>query len=109
MQKRPDWDEYFIGISREVAKRATCDRGMSGCVIVKNKRIMSTGYVGAPAGLKHCDEVGHLLKKAVNEVGSPIVCIVLEQLMLRLMQLHRLQNMVLVLMVLLCIVRWNLV
>lgn len=64
---RPSWDEYFIGISREIAKRATCDRGMAGCVIVKDKRIMSTGYVGAPSGLKHCDEVGHLMKKVLKE------------------------------------------
>ena len=67
---RPSWDEYFIGISREVAKRATCDRGMSGCVIVKNRRIVSTGYVGAPSGVEHCDEAGHLLKKALKEDGS---------------------------------------
>ena len=56
---RPDWDEYFMGIINEIAKRATCDRGRNGCVIVKNKRIVATGYVGAPAGLEHCDEAGH--------------------------------------------------
>ena len=67
---RPDWDEYFIGISREVAKRATCDRGRSGAVIVKDKRILCTGYVGAPAGLRHCDEVGHLFKTVYREDGS---------------------------------------
>lgn len=67
---RPSWDEYFIGISREVAKRATCDRGRSGCVIVKDKRIISTGYVGAPSKLPHCDEAGHLLKRILNDDGS---------------------------------------
>ncbi len=46
----------------EVAKRATCDRGRSGCVIVKEKRILTTGYVGSPVGLPHCDDVGHLMK-----------------------------------------------
>ena len=67
---RPSWDEYFIGISREVAKRATCDRGRSGCIIVKGKRIISSGYVGAPSKMPHCDEVGHLLKRVLNDNGS---------------------------------------
>ena len=43
-----------------LAPEQLCDRGRAGCVIVKDKRIISTGYVGAPAGCKHCDEVGHL-------------------------------------------------
>ena len=53
-----------------VAKRATCDRGRSGCVIAKENRILVTGYVGAPAGLPHCDEVGHQMKKMIHEDGS---------------------------------------
>lgn len=57
--KRPSWDEYFMQIRAVVGNRGTCDRGRSGCVIVKDKRIVSAGYVGAPVGLKHCDEVGH--------------------------------------------------
>jgi len=68
--KRPSWDEYFIELSRTVAKRATCDRGRSGCVIVKDNQILVTGYVGAPSGLPHCDEVGHKMKKMVHEDGS---------------------------------------
>jgi dCMP deaminase len=56
---RPSWDEYFMNIVKIVGTRATCDRGRSGCVIVKDKRIISTGYVGSPAGIKHCDELGH--------------------------------------------------
>jgi dCMP deaminase len=64
---RPSWDEYFIEVSRAVAKRATCDRGRSGCVIVREKRILTTGYVGAPAGLPHCDEVGHQMKSVTHE------------------------------------------
>jgi len=68
--KRPSWDEYFIGIAQAVAKRATCDRGRNACLIVKDKRILSTGYVGAPVGLPHCDDVGHLLRKTINEDGS---------------------------------------
>jgi len=67
--QRPSWDDYFIDISRTVAKRATCDRGMSGAVIVRDKRILTTGYVGAPAGLPQCDEVGHQFQEVINDQG----------------------------------------
>jgi dCMP deaminase len=67
---RPTWDEYFMGIVDAVAKRATCDRGRTAVVIVKDKRIMSTGYVGSPVGVPHCDDVGHLMKKVIHEDGS---------------------------------------
>lgn len=68
--RRPSWDEYFMALVDQVAKRATCDRGKSGCVITKNKRIICTGYVGSPPGFPHCDEVGHLLKKVIDEDGT---------------------------------------
>ncbi|MBU1201557.1 MAG: cytidine/deoxycytidylate deaminase family protein [Nanoarchaeota archaeon] len=64
---RPTWDEYFMEVARTIAKRATCDRGRSGCVIAKNKQLLVTGYVGSPIGLPHCDEAGHLIKKVVHE------------------------------------------
>ncbi|HLC59771.1 MAG TPA: cytidine/deoxycytidylate deaminase family protein [archaeon] len=67
---RPSWDEYFIDLTRTVANRATCDRGKSGCVIVKDKRILSTGYVGSPPGQPHCDDVGHQMKKTFDEEGN---------------------------------------
>lgn len=67
--QRPSWDEYFMEIANTIAKRATCDRGRSGCVVVKDKRILVTGYVGSPVGLPHCDEVGHLFKKMIHEDG----------------------------------------
>lgn len=67
---RPSWDEYFIRIMNEVASRATCDRGRSGCVITKDNHILVTGYVGSPKGLPHCDDVGHIMKKVVHEDGS---------------------------------------
>lgn len=67
---RPSWDEYFMELANAAAKRATCDRGRSGCVIVKDKQILVTGYVGAPTGMSHCDEVGHLFKKTIHEDGS---------------------------------------
>ena len=67
---RPDWDEYFLGIIQEIAKRATCDRGKAGCVIVKDKRILATGYVGSPSGQPHCDEAGHMMRDVVSPDGS---------------------------------------
>lgn len=67
---RPSWDEYFLEIARTVASRATCDRGRSGCVIARDKQILVTGYVGAPKGLPHCDDVGHQMKKTIHEDGK---------------------------------------
>lgn len=67
---RPTWDEYFMEISRTVAKRATCDRGRSGCVIARDHQLLVSGYVGSPDGLPHCDDVGHLMKKMLHEDGS---------------------------------------
>lgn len=67
---RPSWDEYFMEVANAVAKRATCDRGRSGCVIAKDKQILATGYVGSPIGFPHCDDVGHDLRKAFNEDGT---------------------------------------
>lgn len=66
---RPSWDEYFMGIVEEVSKRSTCDRGRMGCVIVKDKRLLTTGYSGAPAGMPHCDEAGHLMKSVDHGNG----------------------------------------
>ena len=63
---RPSWDEYFMEISRMVAKRATCNRGRSGCVIAKDKQILVTGYVGSPKGLPHCDDVGHQFQEVIH-------------------------------------------
>ena len=57
---RPSWNEYFISIAEMVANRSTCLRRHVGAVLVKEKRILATGYNGAPAGLKHCEEVGCL-------------------------------------------------
>jgi dCMP deaminase len=64
---RPTWDEYFMEVAHTISKRATCDRGRSGCVIAREKQILVTGYVGSPRGLPHCDEVGHLMKKVLHE------------------------------------------
>lgn len=67
---RPSWDDYFIEIANSVSKRATCDRGRSGCVVVKDKHILVSGYVGSPVGLPHCDDIGHQMRKVIHEDGS---------------------------------------
>lgn len=58
---RPDWDSYFMKIAYAVSERSTCDRAQVGCVLVADKRILTTGFNGSPAGQDHCDEVGHLM------------------------------------------------
>lgn len=67
---RPTWDEYFVEIMKTVGTRSTCDRGRLGCVIVKDRRIISTGYSGSPAGCKHCDEAGHEMHTVIQEDGT---------------------------------------
>ncbi len=67
---RQSWDDYFSEITDVIGKRGTCDRGRSGAVIVINKRIVTTGYVGSPQGMPHCDEVGHLMREVINEDGN---------------------------------------
>lgn len=67
---RPSWDEYFIKLVDEVAQRATCNRGKSGCIIVRDKRILCSGYVGSPPGFPHCDEADHELKKILDPDGT---------------------------------------
>lgn len=58
--QRPSWDTYFMNITALVAQRSTCTRRAVGAIIVKDKRILSTGYNGAPTGIRHCLEVGCL-------------------------------------------------
>ncbi len=60
---RPSWETYFMDISGLVAKRSTCRRRAVGAVIVKDKRILSTGYNGAPSRIQHCLEIGCLREK----------------------------------------------
>jgi len=67
---RPSWDSYFLDLMEAVATRATCDRGKSGCVIVKDRQIMTTGYVGSPPQLPHCDDVGHMMKSVIDDDGT---------------------------------------
>ncbi len=58
---RPSWDDYFMDIAFTVAQRSTCDRAHVGAVLVRDRRILTTGYNGAPVGSPHCDDVGHLM------------------------------------------------
>ncbi len=60
---RPSWEDYFMDIAVLVAKRSTCIRRTVGAVIVKDKRILTTGYNGAPTGLRHCIETGCVREK----------------------------------------------
>ena len=61
--KRPSWDEYFLEVAKLVSKRATCIRRRVGAVLVKDKRILATGYNGSPSGLPHCLDIGCLREK----------------------------------------------
>ncbi|MFP4403750.1 MAG: deoxycytidylate deaminase [Candidatus Woesearchaeota archaeon] len=63
---RPTWDEYFMNIARDISLRGTCLCVRIGCVIVKNKRILSTGYVGAPRKTKDCIERNACLRRSLN-------------------------------------------
>jgi len=59
-RERPSWDEYFMDITCLVAKRATCLRRAVGAVVIKDRRLLSTGYNGAPSNVRHCAETGCL-------------------------------------------------
>ena len=67
---RPPWDDYFLGVAELISRRSTCLRRKVGAIIVKERRILSTGYNGAPAGLPHCDQVGCLRRKRRIPAGE---------------------------------------
>jgi dCMP deaminase len=69
-RRRPSWDEYFMGITRLAASRSTCLRRNIGAVITKGNRIVSTGYNGAPSGMRHCLELGCLRDKLKIPSGT---------------------------------------
>lgn len=64
---RPAWDDYFMKITQDVSERATCVKRQVGAIIVKDNRILSTGYNGAPKGFDHCEKTGCIRK----EMGLP--------------------------------------
>ena len=57
-KKRPEWNEYFISIAKLVSERSTCLRRKVGAILVRDKKILATGYNGAPSGIIHCDKAG---------------------------------------------------
>jgi dCMP deaminase len=61
LMARPSWDEYFIELAQVVAKRSTCNRRSVGAVLVRDKRILTTGYNGSPPGQPHCTDEGCLM------------------------------------------------
>ena len=67
---RPSWTEYFMDITKLVALRSTCMRRTVGAILVKDKRILASGYNGAPSGLRHCEEVGCLRKDLAIPSGT---------------------------------------
>jgi len=64
--QRPDWDTYFLNIAQVVASRSTCFRNKVGAVIVRDKKIISTGYNGAPKYQKNCQEIGYCYRNKNN-------------------------------------------
>ncbi len=68
--ERPSWDEYFMTLADEVATRTTCLRRAVGAIIVKQKRILATGYNGVPTGLRHCNVTGCLREKLAVPSGQ---------------------------------------
>lgn len=69
-EQRPSWEEYFMDIAILVAKRSTCLRRAVGALIIKDKRILATGYNGAPSGIRHCVEVNCLRETLNIESGQ---------------------------------------
>lgn len=67
---RPTWDQYFLRIASVVAGRSTCLRREVGALVVKDKRILTTGYNGAPRGLAHCLEAGCMRNEVRAESGT---------------------------------------
>jgi len=66
-RRRPSWDEYFLQLARQAATRSTCLRRQVGAVLVRDRRVLATGYNGAPRGVRHCLEVGCLR----DQLGIP--------------------------------------
>lgn len=69
------WHKYFMGVAEQVSTMATCGRLKVGCVLVKDKRIIATGFNGSISGHDHCDDVGHLY----NDEGRCIRTVHAEQ------------------------------
>lgn len=79
-KKRPSWDQYFLKVAMLVSERATCPRMHCGCVLVRNKRILATGYNGSIPGGEHCNDVGcwivdnHCIRTIHAEMNAILQC-----------------------------------
>lgn len=78
MGKRPSWDHYWFTLCLMYSTRGTCDRFLTSTVIVKGKRMVGAGYNGSPPGVRHCDEIGHLMidghcERAVHGEANAII------------------------------------
>jgi len=67
---RPSWDEYFMMIAEDVSRRSTCLRRKVGAILVVRRRILATGYNGAPSGVPHCSETGCLREQMAVPSGQ---------------------------------------
>ncbi|PID63196.1 MAG: dCMP deaminase [Ignavibacteriae bacterium] len=80
MSTRPQWDEYFLKVAMLVSERATCPRMHCGCVLVRDKRILSTGYNGSIPGGGHCEDIGcmivdnHCVRTIHAEMNAILQC-----------------------------------
>jgi len=70
MNNRKSWDEYFLDLAQKISERSTCIRRQIGAIAVREKRILATGYNGAPSGLKHCLDIGCLREKLKVQSGQ---------------------------------------
>lgn len=79
-KKRPSWDQYFLKVAMLVSERATCPRMHCGCVLVRDKRILATGYNGSIPGGEHCEDVGcwivdnHCIRTIHAEMNALLQC-----------------------------------
>jgi len=75
--KRKLWNNYFMEIAEKVSERATCDRLRVGCILIKDKRVISTGYNGSLSNQPHCDTVGHLMMNdhCVRTIHAEVGCL----------------------------------
>ena len=70
VRKRKSWDNYFMAIAELVSERSTCLRRHVGAIVVKDKRIVATGYNGAPSGINHCEKIGCLRERLNVPAGE---------------------------------------
>ncbi len=68
--ERPTWDEYFLQLARQAATRSTCLRRQVGAVLVRDRRVLATGYNGAPRGVSHCLDIGCLREQLAIPSGE---------------------------------------